>query len=71
MLARKFLYSVGSNLDIAPFFGSWSAIQGYSQCRYYPGHEVITDLEKRYSIKQIAVLENVHSEVRAVLETYL
>ena len=71
MLAKKFLHNVDSNLDTAPFFGSWFDIQGYSQCGYYLGHEVITDLEKMYSIKKIAMLENAQSEVRAVLENYL
>ena len=71
MLAEEFLRHVNSNLDITPFFGSWFDIQGYSQCGYYLGHEVITDLEKRYSIKEIAVLENAQSEMRVVLETYL
>ncbi|MCK5116660.1 MAG: hypothetical protein KAR44_08670 [Candidatus Aegiribacteria sp.] len=70
MLAKEFLRSIDINQDTKPFFGSWFDIQGYSQCGYYLGHEVIRDLEKRYSIKEIAVLENVQTEMRAVLETY-
>lgn len=70
MLAKNFLHLVDFKQDITPFFGSWFDIHGYSQCGYYLGHEVITDLEKRYSIKEIANLENVQSEIRAVLETY-
>ncbi len=70
MLAKEFLNSIDNNLDIKPFFASWFDIQGYSQCGYYLGHEVIIDLEKRYSIKEIAGLENFRSEMRAVLETY-
>lgn len=70
MLAKEFLYSVDNNQDIKPFFGSWFDIQGYKQCGYFLGHEAITDLEKKYSMKEIAGLENVQSEMRAVLETY-
>jgi len=70
MLAKEFLYSIDNNQDIKPFFGSWFDIQGYKQCGYFLGHEAITDLEKKYTMKEIAGLENVHSEMRAVLETY-
>jgi hypothetical protein len=70
MLAKQFLHFVDNKQDITPFFGSWFDIQGYSQCGYYLGHEVIKDLEKRSSIEEIAILENIQSEVRAVLETY-
>ena len=70
MLAKEYLRSIDNNQDTKPFFGSWYNIQGYSQTGYYLGHEIITDLEKRYSIKEIAVLENVQTEMRAVLETY-
>ena len=70
MLAEEFLHRIDSNLETKQFFGSWFDIQGYSQCGYYLGHEVITELEKRHSIKEIAVLDNVQSKIRAVLETY-
>ena len=70
MLAKEFLHSIDNNQDIKPFFASLFDIQGYSQCGYYLGYEVIRDLEKRYSIKEIAELENFRSEMRAVLETY-
>ena len=70
MLAKEFLNSIDSNLDIKPFFASWFDIQGYSQCGYYLGHEVIIDLEKRYSIKEIAELKNIQVVMRDVLKTY-
>ena len=71
MLAKKFLYSADNNQDTKPFFGSWFDIQGYKQCGYFLGHEAIADLEKKYSMREIAGFENAQCEIRAVLETYI
>ncbi len=71
MLAERFLQAVEDETDVRPFFGSWFDIQGYRQCGYYLGHEVISDLEQKRDIKKIAVLKDVKSAMKSVLESYI
>jgi hypothetical protein len=44
-LASEFLQFVAQGKDIRPFFCSWHNIDGYSQCGYFLGHEVIKELK--------------------------
>ncbi len=71
MLAEKFLQHVEKETDIRPFFGSWFDIQGYRQCGYYLGHEVILDLEKECDIWKLAVLKDYRLAMKSVLESYI
>ena len=68
-LASEFLQSVVQGKDIRPFFGSWHNIDGYSQCGYFLGHEVIKELElSGMGIREIAILEKPESHLRPILE---
>ncbi|MCD4848488.1 MAG: hypothetical protein K8R76_09865 [Candidatus Aegiribacteria sp.] len=71
MLAGKFLQMVEEETDVRPFFGSWFDIQGYKQCGYYLGHEVISDLEQECDIRKLAVLKDVRLTMKSVLESYI
>ncbi len=71
MLAEKFLQLVEEETDVRPFFGSWFDIQGYKQCGYYLGHEVIFDLEQECNIRNLAVIKNVKFAMKSVLESYI
>ncbi len=71
MLAERFLQLVEEEADVRPFFGSWYDIQGYRQCGYYLGHEVILDLEQGCDIRKLAVLEDVKLAMKSVLESYI
>lgn len=68
-LASEFLQFVAQGKDIRPFFCSWHKIDGYSQCGYFLGHQVIKELElSGMGIREIAILENPESHLRKVLE---
>lgn len=69
-LAKEFLHAADLDDNTRDFFGSWFDIDGYSQCGYYLGHEVLLELEKRVSISDIAVLKDYEGECRAVLEEF-
>jgi hypothetical protein len=70
-LAEKFLTQVQSSPKkvIQDFFGSWFRIEGYTQTGYYLGHEIILELEKDYSMLEIAnlALKHVDREVLRIL----
>ncbi|MCK4504132.1 MAG: hypothetical protein KAW14_00830 [Candidatus Aegiribacteria sp.] len=71
LLAEKFLKLAEEEADVRPFFGSWFDIQGYSQCGYYLGHEVILDLERKCDIRKLAVLKDIKLTMQSVLESYI
>lgn len=71
LLAGKFLQLVEEKADVSPFFGSWFDIQGYRQCGYYLGHEVILDLEKKCDIRKLALLKDIKLAIQPVLESYI
>ena len=56
-LAREFLNRLSIHAPVTDFFGSWFDIQGKKQTGYYLGHAFISELEKEYSLKEIALLE--------------
>jgi hypothetical protein len=55
-LASEFLKRVDNNEAVKDFFGTWYNLQGYTQCGYFLGHELIKEMEQDYSIKEISVL---------------
>jgi hypothetical protein len=67
-LAAEFLKTVTEGKPVAAFFGSWYEIQGRSETGYYLGHEVIKELEKKYSLKEIALLDDCESYLRPILK---
>ena len=71
MLAERFLQHVEKEADVRAFFGSWFDIQGYKQCGYYLGHEVILDLEQDCDIRKLAVLKDYRHAMKSVLESYI
>jgi hypothetical protein len=58
-LASEFLTRLNKKGDMRMFFGSWYQIHGYGQTGYFIGSELVKQLEKQYSLKQIAVLDNI------------
>jgi hypothetical protein len=67
-LAKEFLERL-ERASVKDFFGSWFDIQGKSQTGYLLGHGFIRELEKSYSLKEIALL-NVE-KVKKLCEQYL
>jgi hypothetical protein len=67
-LAAEFLKTVDAGQSVTPFFGSWSEIRGKSQTGYFLGREAIEELEKRFSLKEIALLEDAEGSLRPILE---
>ena len=70
-LAEKFLRSVEKKEDVKHFFGSWYDIKGYKQCGYYLGHEVILELERRYTIRELAMIDDIELAIKPVLESFI
>lgn len=66
-LATEFLRTADAGKPISSFFGSWLDIRGKSETGYFLGYKVITELEKRFSLKEIALLENIEVHLRPVL----
>ncbi len=67
-LAAEFVKRVDAGEPVVPFFGSWFEICGQSETGYFLGHEVIKELAKGRSLKEIALLEDVEICCRSVLE---
>ncbi len=70
-LAGKFLHCAENEEDVKPFFGSWYDIQGYKQCGYYLGHEVILELERKYTIRELAKIDDIELTLKPVLESFI
>lgn len=66
-LAAEFLCRVDRGQSVRPFFGSWFKLRGYSQTGYYLGHEAIRWLERKKSLRQLALLEEIEPALRAAL----
>jgi hypothetical protein len=56
-LAKEFLKRVEKQASLKDFFGSWFSIQGKKQTGYFLGHEFIRELEKNYSLREIALFK--------------
>ena len=68
-LAKEFLKRLEKQVSVNDFFGSWFNMQGKTQTGYFLGHAFIRELEKTYSLKEIAIF-NVE-KVRALGIQYL
>ncbi len=55
-LANEFLKRINSNDSVKDFFGSWFDILGKKQTGYYLGYLIILEMEKKYSLREIALL---------------
>lgn len=69
-LASEFLRLVQEGQPVHQFFGSWYDIEGYSQCGYFLGHEVIKELEASASLREIACLDDIEQRFRIILERF-
>ncbi len=69
-LAARFLETVDAGEPVTPFFGSWFEIEGRRQTGYFLGGEAILELEKRFSLKEIALLDDVERWLRPILEQW-
>lgn len=67
-LADEFLKTVEAGKPVNRFFGSWYEIQGKSETGYFLGHEAIQALESEYNLKQIALLDDIETRFKAILE---
>ncbi len=67
-LAAKFLKTVSDDESVNPFFGSWFTIEGKSETGYFLGYEVIKEVEKEYSLREIALLDDFEEHSKAILE---
>jgi hypothetical protein len=67
-LAAEFLKTVENNETVVPFFGSWFNIHGRIETGYFLGHEIILELEKSLSLKEIALLNDYEAVFRQTLQ---
>lgn len=67
-LAKEFLSRVDGQRDVRGFFGSWFEVEGISQTGYYLGHEVVRSLIDRATLKQVALIADVESVCRPMVE---
>ncbi|RMH05802.1 MAG: hypothetical protein D6704_08635 [Nitrospirae bacterium] len=67
-LAAKFLRTVDAGEPVSAFFGSWLKICGKSETGYFLGCGCMKELEKRFTLQEIALLENVEVHLRPILE---
>jgi hypothetical protein len=70
-LASEFLTIVDKGESAIRFFGSWYKIFGKSETGYYLGYEAIKELEKQFSFKDIALLEDVAVYLRPIIKDML
>ncbi|MFC1952688.1 hypothetical protein ACFLWR_00965 [Chloroflexota bacterium] len=68
-LAAEFLNRLSTKASVKDFFGSWFDIRGKKQTGYFLGYTFISELERTYSLKEMAVLER--TEVRELAVEYL
>jgi hypothetical protein len=67
-LAGEFLKTVQAGKSVSAFFGSWYEIRGQSETGYFLGEQIIRELQKQNSLKDIALLEDIESTIRPILE---
>jgi hypothetical protein len=67
-LASEFLRRVYYGKSVRDFFSSWFNLKGYKQCGYFLGHEVVKELSKHASLKEVALLEDYETAFRRTLE---
>jgi hypothetical protein len=67
-LAREFLQTINSGKPVNRFFGSWYEIHGKSETGYYLGAEIIRELNQLYSLKDIALLDDIAVYLQPIIE---
>jgi len=67
-LASQFLLTVKQDKPVTPFFGSWFNIEGRIETGYFLGHQLIQELAKKMSLKEIALLDNIEQYVKPVIQ---
>ena len=67
-LAAEFLRTVEGGETVRSFFGSWFELCGWKQTGYYLGHSVIRRMEIGMELREIALLDEFESRMRAELE---
>ena len=67
-LSAEFLRRVDAGESVRPFFGSWLELRGRKQCGYFLGHELIRELEGCMDLREIALLEDVDTRFRSLVE---
>lgn len=65
-LAADFLRLADAAESVRDFFGSWYEIQGWRQCGYYLGHEVVRRLEATMPLRGVARIKDVEGACRRV-----
>ena len=55
-LAAEFLDLVDAGEPVRPFFGSWFDIQGWRQCGYFLGHEILSEWIAADGIEDVALI---------------
>jgi hypothetical protein len=68
LLAAEFLNTVNEGKNVAPFFGSRFEIHGKIETGYYLGYEAVKELEKKYSLKEIALMDDPERHLKPVLQ---
>lgn len=66
-LTRRFMKTVEDNESVSSFFGSWYEISGKSETGYYLGYEVIKELQKQFSLKDIAFFDDVRVYLQPII----
>ena len=69
-LSKDFLKKVGKEESVRDFFGSWFDIQGYSQCGYYLGCQIIDSLCRHKTLAEVATLEDYETPFCEILLHY-
>jgi len=65
-LAQEFLKRMKGLSPVRDFFGSWFDIRGRKETGYFLGHEFIRNLEKSYTVREIALLDAKEVEEQAI-----
>jgi len=66
-LAAEFLRRADQGEDMRPFFGSWFDLRGHKQTGYFLGRELIATMQKKMSLQEIALLTDIESHLRPLL----
>lgn len=69
-LASEYLRMAKAGDSVSPFFGSWYEIGGKSECGYFLGEKVLKELEKQFTLKDIALLEPIDQYLKPILEAF-
>ncbi len=70
-LAAKFVQTVDAGKPVTPFFGSWYDICGRSETGYFLGYEAIEAMARRFTLREIALLDDPGLHLRPILEEWI